>query len=152
MGTALDMNRRAQRKALAGRFALGLLRPFSGMNISVRLWEIAHSILSRWPLRLQPAKPIADFCYLTMCDRAHWLMLRAAALCTGVGATICQCRNCGSAWRTVAPKLLRGMVQEALPHPKDSSCEQTIIATAVKFRGEFFPEKLADWFRAQTSQ
>jgi hypothetical protein len=35
------------------------------------------------------------------------------------------------------------MVREALPHPKDSSCEQTIIATAVKLGGEFFPEKLS---------
>ena len=66
----------AQRKALARKFAPGLLRPFSGMNVSVRLGEIAHSILSRWPIRPQPAKPIANFCYVTMCDRAHWLMLR----------------------------------------------------------------------------
>src|SRR6266516_1749044 len=76
MGTVLDMIRRAQRKALARKFALGLLRPFSGMNVSVRLGEIAHNILSRWPIRPQTAKPIANFCYLTMCDRAHWLMLR----------------------------------------------------------------------------
>jgi hypothetical protein len=40
-------------------------------------------------------------------------------------------------------ELLRHMVQEALPHSKDSSCEQTIIATAVKLGGEFFPEKLS---------
>src|SRR5437867_4346315 len=76
MGTVLDMIRRAQRKALARKFALGLLRPFSGMNVSVRLGEIAHNILSRWPIRPQTAKPIANFCYLTMCDRRHWLMLR----------------------------------------------------------------------------
>src|SRR5213596_3235208 len=43
----------------------------------------------------------------------------------------------------MAPELLRSMVQEALPHPKDSSCEQTIIASAVKLNGELFPEKLS---------
>src|SRR5439155_25985199 len=43
----------------------------------------------------------------------------------------------------MAPKLLRNMVQEALPFPQDSSCEQTIIATAVKLGGKFFPEKLS---------
>jgi len=40
-------------------------------------------------------------------------------------------------------ELLRRMAQEALPHPKDSSCEQTIISTANKLGGEFFPEKLS---------
>src|SRR5213592_171542 len=74
MRAALDSN--AQRKALRRKFAFGLLRPFSGMNISVRLGEIAHNILSRWPIRPQPAKPIANFSYLTMCDRPHWLTLR----------------------------------------------------------------------------
>src|ERR1051326_7898326 len=70
------VNTNAQRKALTRRFAPGLLRPFSGMNVSVRLGEIAHNILSRWPIRRQLGKPIADFSYLTMCDRTHWLMLR----------------------------------------------------------------------------
>src|SRR5438067_8500346 len=66
----------AQRKALARKFALGLLRPFSGMSVSVRLGQIAHNILPHWPIPRQPAKPIANFRYLTMCERAHWLMLR----------------------------------------------------------------------------
>ena len=66
----------AQRRALARRFAPGLLRPLSGMNVSVRLGEIAQTILSCWPIPPQPAGPIANFRYLTMCDRAHWLMLR----------------------------------------------------------------------------
>ncbi len=34
------------------------------------------------------------------------------------------------------------MVHEALADPKDGAFEQTIIATAIKLRGEFFPEKL----------
>jgi hypothetical protein len=34
-------------------------------------------------------------------------------------------------------------VQDALPHPLDSSCQQTIVATAIKLGGEFFPEKLS---------
>jgi hypothetical protein len=43
----------------------------------------------------------------------------------------------------MGPGLLRSMVQEASHTPQDSSCEQTIIATAVKVGGEFFPEKLS---------
>ncbi len=39
--------------------------------------------------------------------------------------------------------ILRAMVHEALADPKDGTFEQTIIATAVKLRGEFFPEKLS---------
>ena len=61
-----DMTRGAQRKALARRFAPGLLRPFSGMNVSVRLGEIAQTILSRWPIRPQRARPIANFGYLAV--------------------------------------------------------------------------------------
>ena len=41
------------------------------------------------------------------------------------------------------PDLLLSMAQEALPFPQDSSCEQTIIASAVKIGGELFPEKLS---------
>ena len=269
MGTAPNTNKTAQRKALARKFAPGLLRPFSGMNVSVRLGEIAHSILSHWPIRLQPAKPIANFSYLTMCDRAHWLMLRESlfslhrswtllpevtvvsdgtwtasefadvfgwwpapitvltrqqicetALAAGfselanyarqspyglkLAAIVIEARkkpvlfvdadilwfadpllllgestswmkprglretNCHQR-REIAvrhcpsvleppfvnsgivallgelmpPDFLRSMVQEALPFPQDSSCEQTIIATAVKIGGELFPEKLS---------
>ena len=43
----------------------------------------------------------------------------------------------------MTPALLRSMVQDALRDPQDSSCEQTIIATAVKLGGELFPEKLS---------
>jgi hypothetical protein len=39
--------------------------------------------------------------------------------------------------------ILRAMVHEALADPEDGTFEQTIIATAVKLRGEFFPEKLS---------
>jgi hypothetical protein len=263
------MRRVAQRKALARKFAPGLLRPFSGMNISVRLGEIAQTILSRWPIPAQPAKPITHFCYLTMCDRAHWLMLRESLfslyrswnllpelsvvsdgswkaddfaeafgwwpapirvitrqeICTSVfsggfpelaqyarespyglklAAVVTQAKkrpvlfvdadilwvrdprplledpvswarpralredNCHQRremarrhcpqvleppfvnsgmvalyGELVALEILRSMVQDALPYPEDSSCEQTIIATAVKLGGDFFPEKLS---------
>jgi hypothetical protein len=239
------------------------------MNVSVRLGEIAHDILSRWPIPLQPAKPTAHFCYLTMCDRAHWLMLRESlfslyrswnslpeitVVSDGSWAAnqfaevfawwptpitvlmreeIClSAQSAGfpeladygrqSIWGLelatvttqakqhpvlyadadilwfrdpalllgeplswnkpralresnchqrrdmalrhcarvldppfvnggivalhgglMAPALLRSMVQEALPHPRDSSCQQTIIATAVKLGGEFFADKLS---------
>ena len=66
----------AQRKALARKFAAGLLRPFSGMNVSVRFGEIAQTVLSRWPISPRPAKPNTNFCYLAVIDRAHWLMFR----------------------------------------------------------------------------
>ena len=267
MRAALDTN--AQRKALARKFALGLLRPFSGMNISVRLGEIAHNVLSQWPIPPQPSKPTAHFCYLTMCDRAHWLMLRESlfslyrswnslpeitvvsdgswtanefaevfawwptpitvlmreeiclsALAAGFPeladyvresiwglelATVTtqakqrpvlyadadilwfrdpapllddpvswgkpralresNChqrrdmalRHCPKVLEPpfvnagivalhgelMPPALLRSMVQDALPHPLDSSCQQTIIASAVKIGGELFPEKLS---------
>ena len=39
--------------------------------------------------------------------------------------------------------LLRSMVQDALRDPQDSSCEQTIIASAVKLGGGLFPEKMS---------
>jgi hypothetical protein len=39
--------------------------------------------------------------------------------------------------------LLRNMVQEALRVSQDPSCEQTIIATAIKLGGDFFPDKLS---------
>jgi hypothetical protein len=239
------------------------------MNVSVRLGEIAHNVLSRWPIRPQPAKPIANFSYLTMCDRAHWLMLRESLfslhrswtllpeitvvsdgtwtasefadvfawwpapitvltrqqICAaassadlpeladyarespyglklaaiviearkqpvlfvdadilwfgdprlllgeptswtkprGLHESNCHqrremaLRHCASVLEPpfvnsgivalhgelMAPDLLRSMVLEALPFPQDSSCEQTIIASAVKMGGELFSEKLS---------
>ena len=239
------------------------------MNVSVRLGEIAHNILSRWPIRPQPAKPIANFRYLTMCDRAHWLMLRESLfslygswtflpeitvvsdgtwtasefadvfgwwpapitvltrqqICEAassadlpeladyarespyglkLGAIVIEARkqpvlfvdadilwfqdpllllgepaswtkprglresNCHQRremalrhcvqvldppfvnsgivalhGELMAPKVLLSMAQEARPFPQDSSCEQTIIAAAVKLGGELFPEKLS---------
>ena len=71
---------RGQRKALAKRFALGLLRPFSGMNVSVRLGEISQNILSRWPVLPQSPKPTANFRCLTLCGQGNWLMLRESLL------------------------------------------------------------------------
>jgi hypothetical protein len=259
----------AQRKALARKFALGLLRPFSGLNFSVRLGEIAQTILSRWPVAAQADKPTANFSCLTMCDRGSWLMLReglfslyhswnslpriivvsddswtanelakvfawwptpitvltrqeicTAALSTGfpelaeyarqspyglklagivslarqqpvlfVDADILwfkdpalllgnpvswdkpralresNChqrrdmamRHCTQVLKPpfvnsgivalhgelMTAALLRGMVLDALHDPQDSSCEQTIIAAAVKLGGELFPEKLS---------
>ena len=239
------------------------------MNVSVRLGEIAHSILSRWPIPPQPARPIANFCYLTMCDRPHWLMLREslfslhrswlslpevtvvsdgtwtasefedvfawwpAPITVLTRQQICEAASSAdlpelagyarespyglklaaiviearkhpvlfvdadilwftdpllllgepTSWmkprglresnchqrREMAVRhcaqvleppfvnsgivalhgellptdLLCSMVQEALPFPQDSSCEQTIVAAAVKVGGKFFPEKLS---------
>ena len=259
---------RAQRKALAKGFALGLLRPFSGMNVSVRLGEIAQNILARWPVPLESPKPTVNFRYLTLCGRGNWLMLRESLLslhrsssslpkltvvsdgswtseefaevfawwpapitvlqrdevsqaaCSAgfpelakyarespYGLKLCvivtqamqepvlfvdadilwfrdptsllgdpaswvkpralredSCyqsrdmalRYCAKVLEPpfvnsgivalhgalMAPELLRGMVQEALPQSKDSRCEQTIVATAVKRGGQLFPDKL----------
>jgi hypothetical protein len=65
-----------QRKVFARKFAIGLLRPCSGMNPSVRLGEIAQTVLSRWPIKVLRKKATATFCYLTIGGRIHWLMLR----------------------------------------------------------------------------
>jgi len=239
------------------------------MNISVRLGEIAQTVLSRWPIRSQRGKPTANLCYLAVIDRAHWLMLRESLfslyrswnslpeltvvsdgswnadefaevfgwwpapitvltrqeICTAafsagfpeladyarespyglklaamvivakkrpvlfVDADILwfrdpalllgprdswdkpralresNChqrqdmamRHCAAVseppfvnsgivalhGELMSPALLRGMVQDALRDPLDSSCEQTIIATAVKLGGELFREKLS---------
>src|SRR6266496_1169337 len=259
----------AQRTAFSRKFAAGLLRPFSGLNVSVRLGEIAQTMLSRWPIPAQPAKPLADFSYLTLSDRAHWLMLREslfslhrswnslpqitvvsdgswaadefakvfawwpnpitiltrAEICQAassagfseladyagqspyglkLGAIVTQAkkrptifvdadilwfrdpalllgdrvswdkpralresnchqrrdmatRHCAQVLEApfvnsgivalhgelMTTALLRSMVQDALRDPQDSSCEQTIIASAVKLGGEVFPEKLS---------
>jgi hypothetical protein len=269
MQKAPAINKSAQRKAFAQKFAPGLLQPFSGMNVSVRLGEIAHNILSRWPISPQQPKPIANFCYLVVSDRAHWLLLREnlfsmhrtwnslpqvtvvgdgswtadefaevfawwpapikilarQEICTAaysagfpelaeyarespyglklaaivtqamkqplvfVDADILWFRDPtsllgdSSSWRKpralresnchqrrdmalrycvrvmeppfvnsgivalhgelMPSEILRSMTQDALPYPQDSSCEQTIIATAVKLSGELFPEKLS---------
>jgi hypothetical protein len=259
----------AQRKALKRKFAPGLLRPLSGINVSVRLGEIAQTVLSRWSIPPQRPRPVANHCYLTVSDRGHWALLREslfslhrswnslpkitvvsdgswkadefaeifawwpapisvltreevslavssagfpeladyaresfyglklAAIVTQarkqpvlfVDADILwfrdpapllgdpalwqkpralrerNChqrrdmamRHCAAVLEPpfvnsgivalhgelMAPPLLHSMVQEALRDPRDSSCEQTIIATAVKLGGEFFPEKLS---------
>jgi len=239
------------------------------MNVSVRFGEIAQTILSRWPIPPQPAKPIARFRYLTVSDRQHWLILREslfslyrswnclpeiavvsdgswtaeefsevfawwpapisvlqrqeiceAASSAGfpelaryarespyglkLAAIVAQARkqpvlfvdadilwfrdpvslmgdpalwekpralrenNCHQRreiavrhcpqvleppfvnsgivalhGELIAPELLRSIVRDALRDPQDSSCEQTIIATAVKLGGEFLPEQLS---------
>lgn len=65
-----------QREAFRIKFAPGLLHPFSGMNSSVRLGQLAMNVLSRWPIKPLPPKPKSGLRYLTICGRAHWLMLR----------------------------------------------------------------------------
>jgi hypothetical protein len=269
MKTVPDVSRTAQRKAFKRRFALGLLRPFTDLTFPVRVGEIAHTVLSRWPIPPQPPKPTAKFCYVAVFDRTHWLMLRESmfslyrswkelptitvvsdgswsaadfypvfswwpgrinvfsrkqiiadadaagerelaqyAEASAYGLKLASivllarrepilfvdadilwfrdptlllgnptswvrpralrennCRQrqdmalryCAQVLQPpfvnsgivslygelMAPALLRSMVQDALPSPLDSSCEQTIIAIAVKLGGEFFPEKLS---------
>jgi len=46
------------------------------MNVSVRVGELEQTNLSRWPISPQPAKPAANFCYVTVSVRRRWLMLR----------------------------------------------------------------------------
>jgi hypothetical protein len=74
--TALNSTSDAQRKAFKRRFAAGLLNPFSGMNVSVRLGELACNILSRWPIKPLQPKPESGLRYLTLAGRIHWLVLR----------------------------------------------------------------------------
>jgi hypothetical protein len=266
--TALNSTSHSQREAFRHKFAAGLLNPFSRMDVSVRLGQLALNILSRWSIKPLPPKPESGMCYLTIGSRTHWLMLRESmfslyrswkklptitVVSDGSWSAadffpvfswwpakinvlsrehiIAQAHAAGegelaqyaeaSAWglkvasivllarrepvlfvdadilwfadpadllgpsdfwarprgvresncyqhRDMAlrfcPKvleppfvngsilalhgeflpaeILRAMVNEALADPKDGSFEQTIIATAVKLRGEFFPEKL----------
>jgi hypothetical protein len=72
----LNSTSNAQREAFRVKFAVGLLNPFSGMNVSVRLGQLALNILSRWSIKPLPPKPESGLNYLTIAGRSHWLMLR----------------------------------------------------------------------------
>jgi hypothetical protein len=74
--TALNSTSKSQREAFRLKFAAGLLNPFSGMNVSVRLGQLALNILSRWSIKPLPPKPESGLCYLTIGSRTHWLVLR----------------------------------------------------------------------------
>jgi len=74
--TALNNTSNSQREAFKLKFAAGLLNPFSGMNVSVRLGQLALNILSRWSIKALPPKSESGLCYLTIGSRTHWLMLR----------------------------------------------------------------------------
>src|SRR5438876_7593966 len=73
---ALNSTSNAQREAFRRKFAAGLLNPFSGMNVSVRLGQLALNILARWSIKPLPPKPESGMHYLTIAGRTHWLMLR----------------------------------------------------------------------------
>jgi hypothetical protein len=74
--TALNSTSNSQREAFRLKFAAGLLNPFSGMNVSVRLGQLALNVLSRWSIKPLPPKPESGLNYLTIGGRSHWLMLR----------------------------------------------------------------------------
>jgi hypothetical protein len=74
--TALNSTLIAQREAFRLKFAAGLLNPFSRMNVSVRLGQLALNILSRWSIKPLPPKSESGLCYLTIAARNHWLLLR----------------------------------------------------------------------------
>jgi hypothetical protein len=74
--TKLNTTLNSQREAFKLKFAPGLLNPFSGLNLSVRLGQLALNILSRWSIKPLPPKPESGLCYLTIAGRTHWLMLR----------------------------------------------------------------------------
>jgi hypothetical protein len=72
----LNSTSNSQRKSFRHKFAVGLLNPFSGMNVSVRLGQLALNVLSRWPIKPLPPKPESGIHYLTIAGCTHWLMLR----------------------------------------------------------------------------
>ena len=76
MQAALTGTLKSQREAFRIKFAAGLLNPFSRMNVSVRLGQLALNILSRWPIKRLPPKVESHVNYLTIAGRSHWLMLR----------------------------------------------------------------------------
>jgi hypothetical protein len=73
---ALNSMSHSQKEAFKLKFAAGLLNPFSGMNVSVRLGQLALNILSRWSIKPLPPKLESGLCYLTIGSRTHWFMLR----------------------------------------------------------------------------
>jgi hypothetical protein len=73
---ALNSTSQSQKEAFRLKFAAGLLNPFSEMNGSVRVGQLALNILSRWPIKPLPPKPESGVHYLTIAGRTHWLMLR----------------------------------------------------------------------------
>src|SRR5436190_14450046 len=74
--TALNSTSHSQREAFKRKFAAGLLNPFSGMNESVRLGQLALNVLSRWSVKPLSPKAESGMHYLTIGGRTHWLMLR----------------------------------------------------------------------------
>ena len=74
--TPVNNTSKSQKEAFKVKFAAGLLNPFSGMNVSVRLGQLALNILSRWSVKPLRPKPESGLCYLTIGSRAHWLLLR----------------------------------------------------------------------------
>jgi hypothetical protein len=74
--TALKNTSNPQREAFKVKFAAGLLNPVSGMNVSVRLGQLALNVLARWSIKPLPRKPESGMNYLTLAGRTHWLMLR----------------------------------------------------------------------------
>jgi len=74
--TELNITLNSQKEAFKLKFAAGLLNPFSGMNLSVRMGQLALNILSRRPIKPLSAKPESGVCYLTIAARTHWLLLR----------------------------------------------------------------------------
>jgi hypothetical protein len=72
----LNSTSHSQKEAFRVKFAPGLLNPFSGMNVSVRLGQLALNVLSRWSIKPLPPKPESGVNYLTIGGRNHWLMLR----------------------------------------------------------------------------
>jgi hypothetical protein len=76
VGAELTQTLNSQKQAFRLKFAPGLLNPFSGMNVSVRLGQLALNILSRWSIKPLPPKPESGMRYLTIVGLSHWLMLR----------------------------------------------------------------------------
>jgi hypothetical protein len=74
--TALNSTSHSQKEAFRVKFAAGLLSPFSGINVSVRLGQLALNVLSRWSIKPLPPKAESGLHYLTIAGRTHWLMLR----------------------------------------------------------------------------
>ena len=66
----------SQTKAFKVKFAAGLLRPFSRLNVSIRLGQLSLNLLSRWSIKSLPPKLESGVHYLTIAGRSHWLMLR----------------------------------------------------------------------------
>ena len=124
METGLNNTLQFQKEAFRHKFAAGLLNPFSGMNVSVRLGELACNILSRWPIKRLPPKPESDLRYLTL---AGQIQIGGAYVTTLVRGDVGSVRAAVDAGSSAASQNGELVSAHVIPRP-----EETVLETFLK--------------------